>query len=78
MVRSAGSEGSTVVVASWGMGEQKPEELAEVGQLQWGRVAVASEVDDCVEMCLGGSKQARVGMGAVEGGLREDFFLEFK
>lgn len=41
-------------------------------------MAVASEVDDCVAMCMGGSKQARVGMGAVEGDLREDFFLEFK
>lgn len=39
---------------------------------------MASKADDCVEMCLGGSKQARVVMGAVEGGLREDFFLEFK
>jgi len=41
-------------------------------------VAVASWVDDYVEMRMGGSKQARVRMRAVEGGWREDFFLEFE
>lgn len=41
-------------------------------------MAVASRVDDCVELRMGGSKQARVRMGAVEGGLREEFFLEFE
>lgn len=41
-------------------------------------MAVASGVDDCVEMRTGGSKQARVRMRAVEGGWREDFFLEFE
>lgn len=41
-------------------------------------MAVASRVDDCVELPMGGSKQARVRMGAVEGGSREEFFLEFE